>query len=438
VTLLPITPALKSETVDSAIERIAGTDIDTMISVINQPRLSWKMQGGIYTPNDEKRVNTEQMEPLYIESGAFVISRAAIVTASSRIGKKVDIFETDKREAFEIKDYDDLRMAASYLAMPKVGIYVNGNNKIGMGHIYRELELADEFYVRPDIYYDANRTSKDDFGDTDHRLIPVRSEEELYNNCKKEQYNIFINDILSTSLKYMEGLRAVLPEAGIINFEDDGPGVELADMVFNALYEKANVSNVYAGEKYYIANKMFLMYEPIAIKEKVETVLISFGGADPKNYTERLIKIITKPEYKKIKFIVVLGRAKKNVDELMKYNRVHENIEVIYDVANMAKLMSSCDVAVTSRGRTGYELAILGIPTIAMAQNEREERHIFVSNENGFSYIGLDPADEVIEHQLKMYIGMSRETRQKFQNRLLSFDLRNGRKRVMGLINMNF
>ena len=118
----------------------------------------------------------------------------------------------------------------------------------------------------------------------------------------------------------------------------------------------------------------------------------------------------------------------------MEYNK-YENIEVLYDVSNMPELMSSCDVAVTSRGRTGYELAILGIPAIAMAQNQREEKHGFVCNENGFTYIGLNPSDEIIEGNLKMYLELSKNSRDKFHKKLLSHDLRGGRKRVMGLIN---
>lgn len=118
----------------------------------------------------------------------------------------------------------------------------------------------------------------------------------------------------------------------------------------------------------------------------------------------------------------------------MEYNRC-ENIEVLYDVANMPELMSSCDIGITSRGRTGYELALLGIPSISMAQNPREEKHGFVCNENGFSYIGLNPADEIIEGTLNMYLKMSKSSRQHYQDMLLSHDLRGGRKRVMGLIN---
>ena len=182
-----------------------------------------------------------------------------------------------------------------------------------------------------------------------------------------------------------------------------------------------------------ICGKTFLFYEPIPIRERVEHVLISFGGSDPQNYTDRVLAMISKPEYSAYRFTVVLGKAKHNVEELMNYNHF-PNIEVFYDVSNMPELMSKCDVALTSRGRTSYELAILGIPTIAMAQNEREEKHSFVCNENGFSYIGLNPSDEIIEGNLKMYLSTSQSSRQHFQDQLLRFDLKSGRKHVMSLI----
>ena len=232
----------------------------------------------------------------------------------------------------------------------------------------------------------------------------------------------------------MIGLKSVMPEAKIINFEDDGEGILKADLVFNALFSEESLPYVKAGEKYYISGKTFMFYEPIEIRDKVERVFISFGGADPQNYTDRLLNMICKSEYEDYKFVVVLGRAKNNVDALMEYNK-YKNIEVFYDVATMPEHMSSCDIGITSRGRTGYELAMLGIPSIAMAQNKREEKHGFVCNENGFSYIGLNPADEIIESNLQMYLRLSKESRQRFQDMLLSHDLRGGRKRVMSLIN---
>lgn len=435
VTMQPTSPTLSVETLDKAITYAVNNNLDTLISAINKPQLTWGVKQGKKIPNYAERVNRQYLPPCYVETGAFVISKACVITPSTRIGKNVDIFEVQEKEAQDIDTFFDLRCVAAYINNQRVAIYVNGNNTRGIGHIYRALEIADEFYTKPDIYYDYNQTDIRVFGKTTHTLIAVNGIVDLFERCKKSNYTLFINDILSTSLDYMIGLKSVLPNTKIVNFEDDGEGISKADLVFNALYNSnsGNFKHVYAGENYYISNKTFMFYKQVSIKESVQKVFISFGGADPQNYSDRLLSMISKHEYNKFKFIIVLGRAKYNVHELLKYNK-YENIDVLYDVTNMPELMTSCDIGVTSRGRTGYELALLGIPSIAMAQNQREEKHGFVCNENGFNYIGLNPPDEVIEANLKLYLNLSCESRMHYQNMLLSHNLHDGRKNVMKLI----
>lgn len=90
----------------------------------------------------------------------------------------------------------------------------------------------------------------------------------------------------------MIGLRSVLPNAKIVNFEDDGEGILKADLVFNALFKENELPQVHAGEKYYISGKTFMFYNPIEIKDKVERVFISFGGADPQNYCSTYIALL--------------------------------------------------------------------------------------------------------------------------------------------------
>ena len=434
VTMQATSPTLSVLTLDTAIKYAIDKNLDTVISAINAPHLSWGEKDGKKVPNYVERLNRQYLPPCYMETGAFMVSKASIITSKTRIGENVEIYEVPEDEAYDVDTFEDLRTVAVILEHPKVAIYVNGNNKRGIGHIYRVLEIADEFYLKPDIYYDINQTSKKVFGRTTHNLIPVNGIAELFEKCREKAYTIFINDILTTSIDYMIGLKSVLPNAKIVNFEDDGEGMAKADLVFNALLSENEYPQVYSGEKYYISGKTFMFYKPININEKVKRVFISFGGADPQNYTDRILKMIIKPEYKRYNFIVVLGRAKYNVECLMEYNK-YDNIEVLYDVSNMPELMSSCDIGITSRGRTGYELAMLGIPSISMAQNQREEKHGFVCNENGFTYIGLNPTDEIIESTIKMYLMLSKESRTRFHDILLSHDLRSGRKRVMTLIN---
>lgn len=436
VTMQPTSPLLKPESLDAAIEHCIEGDYETVISVINYPRLSWKRINEQMIPDYKERLNFQYLPPYYHETGAFLISKKEIITNSTRIGKKVDVFEISNEEAINIDSFQDLALANVILQKKKVGIYVNGNNKRGMGHIYRSLEIADEFYTKPDIYFDKNQTDLAVFGETNHKLIAVNGLNELLEHLKEKNYDIFISDILSTSIDYMIALRNCIPNAKLVNFEDDGEGIYQADLVFNALYQKYDLPYVKSGEKYYIASKLFMFYQPIVINEEVKRVFISFGGADPQNYTDRLLKIISNnPEkYKNYHFYVVLGRAKMNVDMLLKYNEM-PNIDVLYDIKNMPEIMSQCDIGITSRGRTGYELAILGIPSIAMAQNKREEKHGFVCHENGFNYLGLNPSDLVIETNLDLYLHLTKEERITQQKILLSKDLRNGRQRVMNLIN---
>ena len=435
ITMQPTSPTLSVSTLDNAIDYTIKNKLDTVISVLNKPHLAWRLgPDGEKEPDYKERLNRQYLPPYFLETGAFVISKKSVVTETTRIGKQIDVYEISENEAIDIDTFADLKYCEDIMKNQTVAFYVNGNTKRGMGHIYRCLELADEFYVKPDIYYDINQTDKSLFGETTHNLIGINGLNELLQILEHKKYDIFINDILNTTLDYMIALKNCNPAKKIINFEDDGEGIYKADLVINALYQDPLVPQMKAGKDYYICAKTFMFYNPIKIKKTVENIFISFGGADPQNYTDRLLEIIKKDKYKAYKFKVVIGRAKENLESILEYNK-YEHIEVLYDIRNMPEIMSQCDIGLTSRGRTGYELAILGVPTIAMAQNSREEKHGFVSHENGFEYIGLNPNDSIIEANLEAYISMSREERLIKQSELLRHDLRHGRKRVLNLIN---
>lgn len=433
VTMQSISPTLEVDTLDRAICECIEGRYDTVVSVTNRPRYYWTMQDGKPVPSSQRDVSRHFLPPFYVETGGFLITRSCFMRPTSRLGEKIKLFELEGKEAIDVDTWGDLKQVENILRHKNAAFYVNGNNKLGLGHVYRVIELADEFFFKPDIYFDINQTDIAAFGKTTHNLIPVDGERGLLKALHEKQYDRLINDVLSTSKEFMLSLRKALPNAKIVNFEDEGDGAPLADVVFNALYEDDTVSNVCAGAQYFIASRLFLIYDPITIREKVQNVFISFGGADPQNYTDRLLKIISDPKFIPYQFYVVIGRAKHNVDELLKYNE-YENIQVLYNINNMPEIMSKCDIAVTSRGRTGYELAMLGIPAISIAQNTRESFHTFISEKNGFEYLGVDPSDEKIEKTLEKYLHLNVFAREKLQRKMLDCELRDGRKRVMNLI----
>lgn len=435
VTMQPTSPTLKAETLDAALTQFFDTRCDTLISVINAPHLSWGREGDKCIPLYQERLNRQYLPDHYMETGAFVMSSGRMIAQGKRIGGAVDVFEISQQESVDIDTFADLALAAFMLRSRKVAIVVNGNKQRGMGHVYRALELADEFYVKPDLIFDTKQTDVRLFGETTHRLIGVEGDAGLFDHFGLQSYDVIINDILSTTDQYMDSLRALQPNAAFVNFEDDGSGALKANLVINALFEEGNLSNGLYGEDYYIAPKLFLFYEPIVVKDEVKKVFVSFGGSDPMNYSGRILDLIAQEIFDDVEFVVVLGRGKEDASDLMKRFEGRRNVHLYYDVRNMPELMSDCDAAIASRGRTCYELALLGVPTIAMSQNVNEEGHNFISEDNGFVYIGTNPSDYQISSTLKMVIGMPVEDRREMQDKMLAHDLRNGRVRVINQIN---
>ncbi len=433
VTMQPISPILKWTTLDRAIEYCIENSYDTVISVANRAQYYWNIGCcGTPEPMTVQRMNKHQLPPFYVETGAFLITRPECIRKDSRIGDRCGLYEISGDEALDVFTFGDLKQAENILSRKSVAFYVNGNGIRGLGHIYRVLQLADEFFAKPDIYFDINQTKREFFGNTTHIVMPVNGEEGLISAIAEKQYDVLINDILSTSEKYMQTLKTNFPKMKIVNFEDEGEGAEYADIVFNALYDETYAENVKAGANYYIAPKLFLLCEPIEIKEKVRNVLVTFGGADPMNYTDMVLEVAQQEKYKGIHFTFVIGRAKKNFESLLKIRR--ENFEILYNIDNMPEVMSRCDMAFSARGRTGYELAMLGIPTISIAQNDREERHNFMSEKNGYLYIGYSPDLKMIEETFDNLVFTSKAEREMLQMKMLSNNLRSGRKHIMNII----
>ena len=103
VTMQPTSPTLKVDTLDAAIKYTIDNDLETCISAVNAPHLSWRDENGRKVPNYEKRLNRQYLPANYLETGAFFISKASIVTPESRFGQKVGVFEI-LRSAVELRD----------------------------------------------------------------------------------------------------------------------------------------------------------------------------------------------------------------------------------------------------------------------------------------------------------------------------------------------
>ncbi|MGB9594240.1 MAG: hypothetical protein ACPL7R_08900, partial [Anaerolineae bacterium] len=118
---------------------------------------------------------------------------------------------------------------------------------------------------------------------------------------------------------------------------------------------------------------------------------------------------------------------------------VAEKVQVQRSVRNMAKVMRQADVAVTSNGRTVYELAAMGVPTISISQNDRETLHLFSRYNKGVRYLGMaSPRTPEMAQAALIEILMQPDVRRAMREALLAADLRGGLNRVVGEIHSEY
>lgn len=451
ITIQPTSPLLKTKTLNKAIEKLlANEKNDTIISVVDDRHLSWSYdeENKNYYPLYKERLNRQYLPKAYKETGSIFASRREFIKEDSRLGDKIDLIEISKQESIDIDNYEDWWVAERIMKRKKVLIKTDANHTIGTGHIFRGLAIASKLinheviflldeaqplgieiinnYNYPYITHNSKKTNDEE-----------KNKKELIKKIEDYDPDIVINDILNTNSQYVKALHD--KNYYIINFEDLGGGIKYANMVFDALYEhKIPLKNLYSGHRYYILKDEFYYQKFKEIKPEVNEILLTFGGTDPNNLTEKVLKAILESKYdKKIKIILGLGyNNKKGIQE--KYN-IYENIEILENVNNISEHMQSADLIFTSAGRTMYEIASLGVPCICLCQNERELSHIFGNVENGFINMGLGAnlTQEQIIATLEDTIA-NYNLRLEMNKRMKKVDLKHGFENMMKLVKKGY
>ncbi len=441
ITMQPTSPCLKTDTLDKAIDLFVDEDWDTIISGVNDAHLSWKCEGDKIVPNYKERLNRQYLPKEYKETGAFVITKRVFVTEKSRFGKKITIFECPAAESIDIDTPDDWCLAESHLKKKKIFIRVDGNRIIGMGHIYRGIQIAESF-IEHEICFILDHTSDVGIEKIASSYYPykvVNEENEFLSMVKDEKPNIVITDVLNTTKEYIESIKKC--GSRIVSFEDCGSGTEAADATINALYEAEDhidiKGNIFWGADYYLIRSDLLRAAPKEFSDAVREILVVFGGVDPANLTLKTVNALEELVDRKkthVTFILGMGYEKKNeIQRVIEEKKLP--FDIVTNITSMADYMGKADLAISSQGRTMLELASMGVPTILMAQNKRELTHEFGEIKNGFLNLGLgsEVTLDTLEKTIRWLIDAP-QIRKSMHDQMLKKDLKHGMNRVKKII----
>lgn len=411
ITCQPTSPFISKQTLKKTVSIHQNDNIDTVLSVKDDRHLRWTIKDDKAVPLYEKRVNRQQMDPVYGETGGVISSTLGqILSHKTRIGEKISIVEVDEKEGLDIDTFADWALAEYWANKLKICIRVDGAKDLGFGHLYRSLAVAQNIHAHEVCFITQNANGYElglNFLKNHHYpIVEVESNEDFLDRITEINPDIVINDILDTDKDYMSTLKDF--GCFVVNFEDLGRGNRLADIVVNDLYPDIYPQdNHWYGVEYAILNPNFEMVESRSEPtERVNHILIAYGGTDPNNLSEKAILALEQIGYDK-KVTIILGPGHSHYESVkLAARKLEADVTLLQNVSNMAALMKEADLALTSAGRTVTELMTVGVPTITMCQNNREMRHNHASSTYGIVNLGLGSSisSEVLAEHIKMFV----------------------------------
>jgi len=255
---------------------------------------------------------------------------------------------------------------------PSVLIRADGSHALGMGHIYRTLNLADaltfwakvRFITRGHEIAHAKLASR-------YQTDIARNDDEEHEKICVLRPDVIIVDKLDNSARYMRKIKNQCRV--LVSFDDCGEGGKEADIVFNVLYHcrKMGSTRVYSDPSYAIINPRFSKIN--RVKQKFpQRILVTLGGADTLGLTPMVIEILDSLS-EEFEIIAVIGPAFKHHTELEKaVARCLHKIDVRFNVPDMWNVMVEVDLAISAGGNTLFELAATGTPAIVLCEEQFE------------------------------------------------------------------
>ena len=325
-----------------------------------------------------------------IESRAFVLLRSALLRSDTSQNPAILSWPVE-HDLMEIESYQDWWVCEKLLNRKRIVFRVIGSEKVGMGHIYRTLSLAREITDHEILFVsdDENTVAVNKLAGYDYWL-GIYETDSIIENIINLKPDLLINDILSTTKADVLPLQK--KGIKVVNFEDLGEGARLADLTINELYDESQFTggNILWGYEYFFVRDEFHDAKPHRFKKRINAILLTFGGTDQLNLSHKIYHAIRELcKLRNIQLNIVTGGGYAGYDQLESEIKDEPLFTLTKATEVISSIMEQSQIAISSNGRTVYELAHMNIPAIIISQHKREETHSFACKENGFVPLGL-------------------------------------------------
>ncbi|MFH2143397.1 MAG: UDP-2,4-diacetamido-2,4,6-trideoxy-beta-L-altropyranose hydrolase [Bacteroidota bacterium] len=284
----------------------------------------------------------------------------------------------------------------------KIIFRVDGNHQIGLGHLVRCIALAHMLKNDFPITFYCN----DIPDNVEHEILKIG-----FSIIKIKEEVDFLNSIASGQIVILDGyhfnsaFQKQIKEknAKLVCIDDIQDKEFFADLIINHApgvksedYKAKSYTQFAIGPDYALLRPAFLEQAKKEREiEKIETVLICFGGSDYKNLTESALKIVQGFSLFK-KIIIVTGSTYINIDSLRFL--IDNNQKIFYyhsvDENSMLSLMIECDLAIVPASGILMEAIAAGCNVISGIYAENQ-KYVYSNYKISDSFIDAHDFNEI-------------------------------------------
>ena len=277
----------------------------------------------------------------------------------------------------------------------KVCILTEAGKNIGFGHITRCIgvyQAFEETGTLPEFVVSGDETIRHLLKEKNCKVFDWLNNRqllfEILNNADivfidsyLADYDLYekISNLVKTVVYFDDDIRIEYPRGIILNGAVSAEGMP---------YHKRGDITYLLGTRYTPLRKEFWDVPAKPIRNNLEAIMITFGGADIHNLTPKVL-ILLADNHPELLKKVIIAKGFGNITEIEKLK--DNNTELIYlpNASEMKNIMLDADIAISACGQTLYELARIGVPTIGICAAENQLQNIHGWEKTGFlEYIG--------------------------------------------------
>lgn len=310
----------------------------------------------------------------------------------------------------------------------KIIFRADGNANTGLGHVMRSAALMQMLQSYFDCEFLTKKTEFFPFEDFNKEPRVIKFD---FDNAEDE-VRALINLTPKTSVIVLDGYQfdteyqRSLKMAGkkVVCIDDLASCHFVADAVINHAggvshynYSYESYTKLFLGAEYALVKPLFSSHKKLACDLRDKKLLISLGGADPHNDTEKILKTLSENSIFE-EMHVVLGAANRFSDDLI--DSYFSSQQIFFHRSLIAKdfckLMLKCNYAILTPSTVCYEYMSVGgvVFLYQITDNQKRVREYFIREQLAFHFsdlnnINSDMMEMSLKNQNSLFDGYSNQ-----------------------------